>query len=289
MASDKVLEVNQSNFQQDVLQRSHQVPVVVDFWAPWCGPCQSLGPLLEKLTAEYAGAFTLAKINTDEEQLIASQFGVRSLPTVVLLYQGQIVDHFVGAQSEGEIRALLEKHIGPPPAAGDDDPEQDWRQSLSGLPPAAQVEALRAQLATNPEQSELQAQLADALLRQGEIEEARKLLAGLDAQARDSDAGKAAAARLAFTDAVADAPPVDQLRARLDTEPDDLDARYRLGLRLLLAGQFAPGLDELLTIMRKDRSYGDDLGRRSLVEALSMVDDAGLVSRYRSRMTSLLF
>ena len=284
-ASNYVFDITSANFEQLVLQASMQHPVLVDFWAPWCGPCQSLSPILEKLADEYAGAFTLAKINTDDEQILATQFGIRSLPTVVLLHNGEVVDHFMGAQPEGVIRQLLERHVGAPQPA----PEEDGAPTAAGLDPSVAVATLQQKITQEPDNQELKVQLADALLRTGELESARKLLDALSGEAKDGDAAKTATARLQFADAVAGAPDATSLEQRLSDDPNDLQARYQLGIQQILNGQAENGLEHFLEIMKRDRSFEDDLGRRSLVNAFQILSDTTLVSRYRQKMTSLLF
>ena len=284
--SSYVSDVTTASFESQVLLASQQHPVLIDFWAPWCGPCRSLTPVLEKLVNEYAGALTLAKINADDEQMLAAQFGVRSLPTVALLYQGQILDHFVGAQPEGEVRAMLERHLGPANAA---EPEPEPTELVDPLAPQASVEALREQLAAQPDQPELQAQLAGALALSGELDEAAAVLDQLPDDARNGDAGRAAAARLEFASTALAAAPEAELAAQIEADPDDLRARYQLAARQLLNGVYQPALDQLLEIMRRNRQFDDDLGRRGLVAAFTIIDDPALAARYRSRMTSLLF
>ena len=196
-----VYDVTTENFETLVLQASQQHPVLVDFWAPWCGPCQSLSPILEKLAAEYAGAFTVAKINTDDEQMLASQFGIRSLPTVALLYDGQVVDHFMGLQPESTIREMLDRHVQAP---ADEDIDQAQAALKSGDAEQA-VALLQQKIEQEPDNHELKAELASALLLAGSTEDARQILDALSGDATDSDAAKSAQARLQFIDAVADA------------------------------------------------------------------------------------
>jgi putative thioredoxin len=286
MADSKyVLNVTTENFETQVLQASLQHPVLVDFWAPWCGPCQSLGPILEKLADEYQGAFTVAKINTDEEQALAGQFGIRSLPTVALLHNGQVVDHFMGLQPESAIREMLNRHVQAP---SDADVEQAQTALDSGDIEQA-VAVLRQKIEQDPDKPELKAELAGALLLAGELDEARRIIDALPVEVRDSDAAKTAQARLQFIDALADAPDSAGLQQRIADTPTDLEARYRLGARLLLDGQSEAALEQFLEIMKRDRGFEDDLGRKSLVAAFLLIDDAKLVTRYRQRMTSLLF
>lgn len=283
--SNYVYDVTAENFEALVLQASQQHPVLVDFWAPWCGPCQSLSPILEKLAAEYAGAFTVAKINTDDEQMLASQFGIRSLPTVALLYDGQIVDHFMGLQPESQIREMLDKHVQAPA----EEPMDPAQAALDSGDAEQAVALLRQKIEQEPDNHELKAELANALLLTGDDQEARQILDDLPLEARESDAAKSALALLQFTDAVTEADDAAALQTRLESNPKDLQARYQLGARLLLNGDYQAGLDQFLEIMKRDRKFEDDLGRKSLLAAFLLIDDMPLVTQYRQRMTSLLF
>ena len=286
-------DVTTDTFEQMVVKASYEAPVLVDFWAPWCGPCRSLSPILEKLAAEYNGSFTVAKINTDDEQMLAGQLGIRSLPTVMLVKDGQQVDGFVGAQPEHAIREMLDRHV--VAAAGESSPLTDAQglEQARGLLAAGQPEEAAALLRTlsadEPDNYDLQLELALALLQTGDSGEVQKILASLPEEVRDGDAAKAIDSRLAFAAAVADAPELEALRRRVASEPGDLSARHQLGVRLLLSGDYAAALEQFFELMRQDRSFQDDLGRRSLVDAFQVVDDPALIGRYRQKMAALLF
>ena len=261
-----VYDVTTENFEALVLQESQQHPVLVDFWAPWCGPCQSLSPILEKLAAEYAGAFTVAKINTDDEQMLASQFGIRSLPTVALLHDGQVVDHFMGLQPESTIREMLDRHVQAPP---DEDIDQAQAALNSGDAEQA-IALLQQKIEQEPDNHELKAELASALLMVGATEDARQILDALPSEVADSDAAKSAQSRLQFMDGVADATDRASLQDQVTNTPGDLTARYQLGAQLLLSGDHEAGLEQFLEIMKRDRKFEDDLGRKSLLAAFSV-------------------
>lgn len=286
-SSDFIFDVTTEIFEAEVLEASFQTPILVDFWAPWCGPCRMLMPLLEKVVGELNGALKLAKVNADEEGQIAASFGVRSLPTVVLIKDGKPLDGFMGAQPEGAIRAFLAKHLTPIDQAAEE-PEE-----LAALATNVDLEQVIAQareaVQATPDEQAPRAILADLLLRSGSIEEGQSLIEGLDETGRGSAEGARAVARLAFAQVAMGAPADASLRESLEANPNDLQARYQLGARSISAGQDQAALDLFLGILKADRKFEDDLGRRALVEAFKVVEDVALIGDYRRQMSSLLF
>ncbi len=285
------IDVTTDNFETEVIAASMQTPVLIDFWAPWCAPCRSLGPILDKLAAELAGQLKVVKVNTDQEQQLAGVFGIRSLPTVMLLKSGQPVDGFMGAQPESVIRQWLQPHLGDLAEAADASAgaaEEEPAAEVT-LAPDQVLASARMQLASEPDKPEHQHALIEALIAHGDLDEARTRLGDLPAAEAESERARRARAELDFHDIVAQAPTIAELDQRLQRDPDDHAARHLLGARLLLDGDHQAGLDAFLELMRRDRSYGDDLGRKSLVQAFAVVSDADLISRVRRQMSSLLF
>jgi putative thioredoxin len=284
--SDFVFDTTLASFEQDVILRSKQVPVLVDFWAEWCGPCKALGPVLEKLAGEFAGGFALAKVDVDKEQQLAGYFQIKSIPTVMLLKDGQIVDGFPGALPEGQLREFLQHH-GIQPAAA---PAEEALEAAPGKPdPHVEVLRLRAETQAEPAREELKLDLALALLATGAATEAKQILDALPANLSTDERAIRAHARLGFHGLLADAPPRATLEAALAADPADLRARHLLGVRLLMEGEEAAGLEAFLEMLRRDRNYGDQLAKRSLIDAFRVLDDEELVSATRRRMASLLF
>jgi putative thioredoxin len=288
-ASPHVFDATAASFEAEVLQASLQTPVLVDFWAAWCGPCKTLGPILEKLAAEYNGAFRLAKVDVDAEQQLAGAFQVRSIPTVFLVKDGQLVDGFPGALPEGQLREFLKHHGIEPAAPGDaaDAPAQD----IAPLPPAdphAEVVRLRHAVAEAPDKDELKLDLALALLQTGAAREAEQLLDALPANLSTDERAQKARARLGFSALLADAPPPEVLEAAIASNPDDLQARHLLGVHRVVGGDAEAGLAQFIEILQRDRDFGDGLARQRLIEAFRIVEDPELVGRYRRRMSSLL-
>ena len=278
-----VFDATTDTFEAEVLRKSLDVPVLVDFWATWCGPCKTLGPILEKLAGEYNGAFVLAKVDVDKEQQIAAAFQIRSVPTVFLVKGGQLVDGFPGALPEGQLREFLASH-GIQPAEAADAPIE-----AAPLDPQAQVAALREAIAAEPDKDELKLDLVLALLKTGDATEAERLLDALPANLATDDRAVKARARLGFAAALKDAPSPDALRAALQADPDDLRARHLLGVHALVAGDSEQALEQFLDMLKRDRAYEDGLARKSLIDAFRVIEDEALVGQYRRKMSSLLF
>ena len=284
--SEYIVEATADNFAELVLARSRTVPVVVDFWAGWCAPCQMLMPVLHALAEEYRGKFILATVDTDREQQLALEYGVRSLPTVKLFKDGQVVDEFMGAQPPAAVRAFIDRHL-----------EKPWDKLLTAALVAldgGQTDQARRLLEEVLEQdpANLQATLALARLqiRSGEAQQTQALLDALPLEHRENPEVKALAGLARFARAAQEAPDAAELERRLAEDPADLEARYRLGARKVLAEDYEGAMEEFLETMRRDRSFQDDLGRRSLLAVFEILGDRGeLVNRYRRRMASLLY
>ena len=289
-AANHVFNATVENFEADVLQGSLKAPVMVDFWAEWCGPCKAIGPVLEKLAAEFNGAFRLAKIDVDKEQELAAAFQIRSIPTVILVKDGQPVDGFPGALPEGQLREFLKRN-GVVPAAA---PEPEAPAADAGAPPVdphAEVMRLRSALAAASETdaAKLKLDLALALLATGAAHEAEQIIDALPANFATDDRAVRARAHLGFLAQLKDAPPREVLEAAVAADPGDLKARHLLGVRQIVNGHPADGLEQFLEMLRRDRGYSDGLPKRALIDAFRIVEDADLVGTYRRKMSTLLF
>jgi putative thioredoxin len=279
-----VFDATAETFEAEVLRKSLEVPVLVDFWATWCGPCKTLGPILEKLAGEYNGAFVLAKVDVDKEQQIAAAFQIRSVPTVFLVKDGQLVDGFPGALPEGQLREFLKQHGIEPAAAAEPEAVAETIQD-----PHAVVVALRHAVEAEPDKDELKLDLALALLKTGAAQEAEHLLDALPANLATDDRAVRARARLGFVSALKDAPPAEVLESAIAANPDDLRARHLLGVHRLIAGDDEAALEQFIEMLGRDRAYQDGLPKKALIDAFRVIEDEDLVGRYRRRMSSLLF
>lgn len=278
--------VTADTFMTDVVETSARIPVLVDFWAPWCGPCKQLMPILDRLVAEYGGRFHLAKVNTDEQQELAQQLGVRSLPTVVLFKDRTSVDHFVGVVPEAQIRQLLDKHL---PTSSDGPLERAQALKAKGDFSGAHT-LMESALATDPQNITYLTELAELQALEGDLEVARAELSRLQGIEPNHPAVKRLAALLTFSDVVAAQPDVRSLRERVAANAGDLDLRHALAVHQLLGGDVEPALQAWLDMMRQNRGYKDDLARRSLLQAFELIGDADpIVAQTRKEMARLLF
>ena len=289
MMSDSpyIFEVDQFNFATLVVENSQHVPVLVDFWADWCQPCQVLMPMLAKLAQEYRGGFLLAKVNTDVEQALAGHFRVRSLPTVIVVWQGQIVEQLVGVQPESAYRALIDRFQSQRPggASLQEQIEMLWQEGQK----EEVIDLLREALVDQPDSSELKVMLADKLLQLGRDVEARPLLQSLPEDERNRQPASGLLARLQFADLATGAPDRATLEARLAQNPADSAARRQLAARCVLAGDYEAALQQFMDILRRDPQFETGAGRQGLIAMFEMLgNEDPLVITYRRRMFSLL-
>jgi putative thioredoxin len=278
--SEHALDVGLADFPQHVLEESRHRPVVVDFWAPWCGPCKLLKPILEKLASEYGGKFLLAKINSDENQELAVRYGVRGIPSVKAFIDGEQVDEFSGALPESEVRAFLDRLI---PSPADELRQQAAAARMAGDMPGA-LKLLAEASKLDPAHIGVRLDAAEIMLDLNETDEASRLLGSVpdDADPRVPHLK----ARLQFLGAAGENEAA--LTARVAANENDLDARLKLANLLVAAGQYETGMDQLLEIVRRDRSFGDDIGRKTLLSVFALLGGGEVVSRYRRLLASAL-
>jgi putative thioredoxin len=279
------IDVSEANFMQEVVEASRRVPVLVDFWAPWCGPCRSLGPILEKLAEEYQGRFRLAKINSDENQALAAQFGVRGIPAVKAVVDGRIANEFTGALPESAVREFIDALL-PSPA------ELLWQEAQAararGDADAARKLLLQA-IHLDPRHEPARLDLIDVLLDAGDLAEAKRLLDEIAEQGKDRNRIDSLAARLALAQGAAGGVDEATLRGKIGAAPADMAARLALANLLALKQDYRGALEALLEIVRRDRAFEDDVGRRTMLQIFSLLgSDSELVREYRGKLSSLL-
>jgi putative thioredoxin len=284
--STHIFDATELTFEADVIRASLTTPVLVDFWAAWCGPCKSLTPILEKVVASYNGAVRLAKVDTDAEMQLAAAFGVRSLPTVVLVKDGQMIDGFMGALPESAVREFLQRHI----VANVAEEQNDTAPAPAAVePPERAIARLQQEIAAAPNKPELKLDLALAFMRAGLADAAQTELDALPPNLAEDAKAKRLRHQLDFARALENAPDLATLYARVQQDPADHTARDLLGVRLLIEGEAAAGLEEFLTILRTQRDWNDGLAKKRLIAAFATLEDEDLVGTYRRKMASLLF
>ena len=285
-ASPHVFDVGAGDFVEKVVETSRRVPVLVDFWAAWCAPCRSLGPVLERIADDLDGKVLVAKVDTEAEPGIAGHFGIRSLPTVLLVVDGEIRDHFTGALPEADVRAFLARWLD---TAGGGLQARVASRLIEGDTAGARALVEQA-MAERPEEPALALELARIALAEDRFEEAERILEDLRVDVKESDPARALRGALAFARAVEGAPPEAELAARAEARPEDLEAWYGLGARRVVRGDHEGALEAFCEIMRRDRGFRDDLGRTSMVRVFELQGvDPALVARFRRRMASMLF
>lgn len=280
-----VIDVNEQNFIPQVIEASHQQPVMVDFWATWCGPCQTLIPMLEQLATEYNGAFILAKVDVDQNQQLAGQFGVRSVPTVKIVKDGQIVDEFTGVIPDTEIRAMLGKHV-----SRESENKIEQATALYEQGEAEQAIAIMQQLILDePDNYTARSEFARIMVSEDRFDDARQLIESLPEDEKSKPAVKGLVAQIEMSNALKDAPSIDELRQRIASNENDSDARYLLGNQLIATGDYENAMEQFLQLMIRDREFNDDAGRKSLLQVFDMLGGSGeLVTKYRRKLANAL-
>ncbi|MDH5369583.1 MAG: thioredoxin [Gammaproteobacteria bacterium] len=279
------IDITESNFMQEIIEASHNTPVLVDFWATWCEPCKSLMPILEKLADEYAGQFRLAKVEIEQEQNLATQFAVRSVPTVKMVVNAEIVDEFTGALPEAQIREFINKHIN----KIEDSPLQNAINSYQQGDTESAIESMQEILIAEPQNPVVRIEFANMLMREKRFDDARDLLMSLSVDDKNNPAALALMDQLESIDAVVSAPDIDDLLQTIEQDPNNCLAREQLSAHYKLRGDYAASMDQLLEIVKRDRSYKEDIGRTGLLKIFEMLGyNHDLVSHYRRKLAQTL-
>lgn len=277
-------DVTSQTFVQEVIETSRQVPVLVDFWAPWCGPCRTLGPMLEKLEHEYAGKWKLAKVNSDESPELSAHFNVRSIPHVVAFVDGKPVDQFIGVLPESQLRGFLDRVI-PQPA------EVSYREGLAAQQAnelAHAREAFQNALAYDPGFDAARFALIDLLLDTGDVRAAQTEFALLSSRAPQDERHAPLQTRLEAAEHAGALPDAEALHQRIAAAPDDLQARLDLAQQYIALQDYEAALEQLLAIVERDRAFRDDIGRKTMVSVFDLMRDPQVVSLWRRQLASKL-
>lgn len=297
-----MIDVTLANFQEEVITASMTMPVLVDFWAPWCGPCKSLGPLLENVEVAYAGRFKLVKIDSDQEQQLGEAFGIRSVPTCILVMNGQPVDGFTGALTEGKIKEFLDKHL---PPAVEEAPELDAVEPAIDTSPEAVLERLEQAVVANPADDNARFEYVKHLLSLGREDDAKVAFAPVIAQTGTVRRFDSLKRWMDAIDFIATSAYAESAEAGFDLKiaanKRDFDARFDKA-RWLMAGQrWTDALDELLEILMRDKAWQDGLARKTYIAVLDIMDtpkpkvadgqippEDAVVASYRRRLSSVV-
>jgi putative thioredoxin len=284
-ASAYIVEIDESNAQQLLIEESMTRPVVVDFWADWCGPCKQLMPTLEKLADEYQGAFLLAKVNADEQQMLAQQLGVRSLPTVMVIKEGQPIDGFSGAQPESAVREMLDKYLPSPQA----DALVEAEQLLAAGDIPAALALYRGAWEESGKKPDLTLAYAGALVTANRLDDAEAVLQ--DVRLADQDARyEQLLAQIQLGREAARSPEVEALEAAMAANPDDHATRIQLAIQLSQAAQYRDALEHLLIVLRADKDFNDGEARKVFLDTLATIGKGDpLAAEYQRKLFSLMY
>jgi putative thioredoxin len=286
---DLIKDTTTATFRQDVMTESMKQPVLVDFWAPWCGPCKQLTPVIEKAVKAAGGKVKLVKMNIDEHPQIAGQLGIQSIPAVIAFQRGQPVDGFMGALPESQVKGFIERLVGPVASAADDLLAEAASLAAQGDATGA-AELYAAVLAQDPENVAALAALAKLHVDLGDVESARRFIA-MAPQAKANDPALAGArAAIELAEQAASLGDLAEFQRRLEANPIDHQARFDLALGLNARGKRQEAVDQLLEIVRRDRSWNEDGARKQLVqffEAWGPTDENTIAGR--RKLSSVLF
>ena len=288
-----VKEVSEATFMQDVVEASKERPVIVDFWAPWCGPCKTLGPQLEEAVKAANGAVTMAKVNVDENQAIAGQMQVQSIPTVFAFSNGQPVDGFQGAVSASEIKAFVDRVVaanGGEVESGLDSAVASAEQMLDDGDFEAAIETFSAILEEDANNIKSYIGLIKCQIAVSDLDQAEAILNGIPLEISQSPEIEAVHAQIELAKQARDAGPINELALLVEKNPDDNDARFKLAQALHGAGQVEDAVDQLLELFKRDREWNDGAAKAQLFTIFEALEPNNeIVLNGRRKLSSLIF
>ncbi|GAB4442401.1 MAG: tetratricopeptide repeat protein [Anaerolineae bacterium] len=280
-----VINVTDQTFAAEVLERSKQVPVVVDFWAAWCGPCRALGPILERLAAEYQGGFILAKVDVDQNQMVARQFQVQGIPAVKAFVNGKMAGEFTGAQPEPQVRKFIEGLV---PSEADLLARQGLQWETGGQPDMAEAN-YRAALEKKPDLHAAKVGLGRTMLHAGKVEEAIEVLESVPEGTKERAVADALLATAGFRRFAAGHSEAELLE-KLAADPADVASHYALASLYASERRFQPAMDHFLEVVRRDRKFEDDGARKAMLAIFTIMGEAEPLTRsYRQKLANTLF
>lgn len=284
-----IFDIDETNFLTEVIDASQHVPVLVDFWATWCEPCKSLIPLLEKLNTEYAGKFRFAKIEVDQQQQLAAQFAIRSVPTVKMVVKGQFVDEFTGVLTEEQIREFIDKHLAENREPAKPTPLEQALLSYQNGDAESALEQMQQVLLDEPGNPTVRIEFANILMREKRFDDAKDLLHSLPDENKNEPMVLSLLAQLEAIETVVDSPDLDSLLQTIEQDPTNYLAREQASAHYQLRGDYPAAMDQLLEIVRRDRKYNDDAGRTGLLKLFEQLGhEHELVSLYRRKLAQVL-
>ncbi len=284
-ASQFIFEATEENFQQGVIENSHKAPVVVDFWAEWCQPCKLLIPILEKLAEEMNGQFILAKVNSETQQALSQQFQVRSIPSVFIIKDGEVVEQFTGLQAEERIRELIQKHI----TTEADRLRSQAKDTIQGGDFETGKRLLLEAEQLEPEKVSIQVDLAHIEALEKDYESARSRLKQLKIMDQERPEVVSLLGKIELELITRDAPSIVELESTLEQDASDSMARFQLATQLIAQGEHEAGLNHLLIILQRDRNFQDGAAQKTMLSTFNLLgDEHPLVSQYRRKMFNAL-
>jgi putative thioredoxin len=280
------VEVDSATFEAVVIEGSKKTPVVVDFWAPWCGPCRTLTPILEKLAAEYNGRFVLAKVNSDENRELSARYGVRSIPSVKAFSGAEVIDEFTGALPEKAVREFVDRLFPSPAEELLTEAFSLYAQTHDATRP---LELLARASESEPANEEVRIARAALLTEVGRYKEAREGIATLSALTQMDERVSALKAKLDLAEGAATAPSEERLTQRLSKNPQDTEARLQLAHLHVARKAYREALEHLLEAVRCDRGHGNDLARKTMLKVFELLGNQGeLVSEFRKKLATAM-